>query len=346
MYKRVILLVVGVVMLVACAGQAGNEQGEQVGSEATAIPTQGEAAGESESSLKLVVVAFPYIPNIQFAPYYVASSKGYYEDAGLKVDFEYMYENEAVQVVAQGAADFGFLNGISVLLARQNGLPVVTVATVTQEFPVVFFSKGTTSLASVDDLRGNRIGYPGPFGASYYGLQALLYSHDMQESDLNLQDIGFNQVEMVLEDKVDVAIGYAMNEPVQLRAMGEEANVLRVADHYPLVSDGIITTEDMIAGNPEIVQSFVDATLRGLGDTLANPEEAFTLSLEHIPEAELGDPSLQRQVLDATLPYWESERPGYSELSVWQQTHAFLLDRELLNADVSLEASVTNQFVE
>lgn len=346
MDRRVMMLLAGMaglLLLVACAGQAGSEQGEQSEQAAAPAPRAQESAGES--SVQFVVVAFPYIPNIQFAPYYVASSKGYYADEGLEVDFEYMYENEAVQVVAQGGADFGYLNGISVMLARQNGLPVVTVATVTQDFPVVFFSKGSTPLASVDDLKGKRIGYPGPFGASYYGLQALLYSSSVQESELDLQDIGFNQVEMVLEDKVDVAVGYAMNEPVQLRAMDEEVNVLRVADYYPLVSDGIITTEEMITSNAALVQSFVIATLRGLRDTLANPEEAFTLSLEYIPEAQLGDPSFQREVLEATLPYWESERPGYSNPVVWQQTRTFLLDRELLNAEVSLDASMTNEFI-
>jgi NitT/TauT family transport system substrate-binding protein len=294
----------------------------------------------------VVNVAWPYIPNVQFAPYYVASSQGYYTDAGLEVTFEYMFENEAVQLVAQEKADFGFLSGISVLLARQSDMPVVTVATITHEFPVVFFSTADTPLAGVQDLREHRIGIPGQFGASYYGLLAVLYANDMQESDLELHDIGFNQVSMLLEDKVDVAVGYAMNEPVQLREMGEDVSVLHVADIYPLVSDGIITHEEVIANDPDLVRSFVQATLQGVEYLLANPDEAFEISLEHIPEADLGDVDFQRKVFDASIPYWQSDAPGLSNVELWTQTHTFLLDSGLLSEPVEIESSVTNEFVE
>jgi NitT/TauT family transport system substrate-binding protein len=312
----------------------------------------GGACGETTTppdptgGLRPVTVAFAYIPNVQFAPYYVAMSKGYYTEAGLEVDFRYMYENEAVQMVSQGAADFGFLSGISVLLARQNDMPVVTVATITQKFPVVYFSKARYPLESVDDLEGKIVGFPGRFGASYYGLLALLYASDLDESNLELHEIGFNQVEMILEDKVQVAHGYAMNEPVQLRSMGEEISVLRVADVYPLVSDGIITNEPFLLNHSETVRAFVQATLRGLQDTLANPDEAFELSLEHIPEADMANVELQRQVLEATLEYWKSDRLGYSDPAVWQATYTFLRDSQLLTKDQPLEESFTNEFVE
>lgn len=312
--------------------------------------TDAENSTDEEASEALipVTVAFPYIPNVQFAPYYVAAEKGYYREAGLDVTFEHMFEDEAVQLMAQGKAQFGFISGISVLLARQNGIPLVTVATITQKFPVVFFSKASHTLASVQDLRGKKIGIPGRFGASYYGLLAVLYASDMTEADLDIHDIGFAQMQMISEDKVDVAIGYAVNEPVQLRQLGEDVSILSVDDIYPLVSDGIITTEDVINGQPDVVEKFVQATLQGVQDSIAMPDEAFDLCLKHIPEAEGGDVELQRAILDETIRYWQgdTEKLGYNDPQLWEQTQQFLLDNGLLTKAMLLDEAYRNDFVE
>jgi NitT/TauT family transport system substrate-binding protein len=215
-----------------------------------------------------------------------------------------------------------------------------------QQFPVVFFSKEDTDLAAPEDMREHSIGIPGRFGASYYGLQALLYASDMQESELDVQEVGFNQFQLVLEDTIDIASGYAMNEPVKLQQEGIDVNVLRVADYFPLVSDGIITNEQLIEREPEVVRNFVAASLRGLQDTLEDPDEAFALSLPYIPEAEIDGTDFERAVLEASLPYWESEQVGFSDPEKWEQSHTFLLELDLLNEPVVLEEAYTNEFVE
>lgn len=346
------MFLVLVLVLVACGGGGLDERAMSTRFEQavtttspTTTETMTETITETKKTLRPVAVAFPYIPNIQFAPYYVAASKGYYTDAGLDVSFQYMYENEAVQLLAQGNADFGFFSGISVMLARQNDIPLVTVATITQEFPVVFFSKGTESLQRVADLKDKRIGLPGRFGASYYGLLAVLFANNLKESDLDLQDIGFNQVQMLSEGKVDVAIGYAMNEPVQLREMGESVAELRVADIYPLASDGIVTTRAVLEKDPELVRSFVAATLKGVQDILANPDEAFTLSLQHIPEVSEETAAFQRKVFDASIPYWKSETLGTTNPQVWEKTRTFLAESGLLTKPAAADESYTNAFL-
>ncbi len=361
MKNHFILIVVMLCSLIlAACGQtpASQQQANPTPAEATAeslpvasgntdtITTTSSDDPTTDQPVQTVTVAFPYIPNVQFAPYYVADSNGYYAEAGLDVTFEYMYEDEAVQLLAQDKAQFGFISGISVLLARQNDIPLVTVATVTQDFPVAFFSKESNPLTSVDDLTDKSIGIPGRFGASYYGLLAVLYAHDLQETDLNIMDIGFNQVQMVAEDNVEVAVGYATNEPLQLRSLGYEVDTLRVADIYPLVSDGIITTDDYLAAEPAMVEAFVEATLRGLRDTIADPQEAFQICLTYIPEAEGSDQALQQQVLAESVRYWQADTLGYSDPEVWQQTSTFLLDNDLLTKEVPLEEAYTNRFVE
>jgi NitT/TauT family transport system substrate-binding protein len=172
----------------------------------------------------------------------------------------------------------------------------------------------------------------------------------MKESDLNVQDIGFTQAAAVGEGKVQVGAGYGNNEPVQLEQRGIKVNVIRVSDFFPLASDAIIVGEALIGKEPELVRGFVRATLRGMQDAIANPDEAFKISLEYIPEAQRGDVQLQRKVLQETLPFWHNEMTdkhglGYSDPAQWQATHTFMRDSGLLKSDVDLSKAFTNDFI-
>ncbi|MGB9737354.1 MAG: ABC transporter substrate-binding protein [Chloroflexus sp.] len=318
----------------------------------TAAPTSAPAANP-QPALRTVTLAMSYIPNIQFAPYYVAAAKGYYAAEGIEVNFDYNFENDVLQRAAtwptSGVA-FATTSGTSVLLARQQGLPVKTVMTLYQRFPIAFFAKANVPLASVNDLRGQTIGIPGRFGESFYALLAALYAGGMTEADVTVQEIGFTQAAAVMEDKVPVAIGYAMNEPVQLREQGVEVNVLLAADVFNLAANGIAVSEVLIAQEPELVRKFVRASLRGLADTLANPAEAFDLSLQFIPEAQLGNLDLQRKVLEESLPFWQNELTaqhglGYTDGQLWVRTEQFMREAGLLAGSVEVEKAYTNEFV-
>jgi putative riboflavin transport system substrate-binding protein len=302
---------------------------------------------------RAVMMAMPYIPNIQFAPFYIADKKGYYANEGLKVSFDYNFQTDVVERVTQGTVQFGNASGPDVLLARAQGRPIVSVATYSQRFPVVFFSKADANIKTPADLKGKSVGIPGHFGASYTGLLALLYANQLKESDLNVQDIGFAQVQALSEGKVQVASGYGNNEPVQLASQGIPVNVIKVADFYPLASDTIIVGEALIKDQPDTVRGFVRATLKGMQDAIANPDEAFTISLDYVQELKSADEKtqkLQRQVLQETLPYWQSELTakeglGYTDVRSWQATHTFLRDSQLLKSDVDLSKAFTNEYI-
>jgi NitT/TauT family transport system substrate-binding protein len=357
MFRQFALIIAVLFVLAACGGDPnlspGNEYGAAPAEEPAAAPAAPAATDAPASELRAITLAMSFIPNVQFAPYYVAKAKGYYAEEGLDVSFDYNFENDVVQRAAgwpQSEVAFATASGTSTLLARQQQIPAKTVMTLYQSFPVVFFSKAATPLNSAADLKGQTLGIPGRFGESYYALLAMLYANNLQESDIVVQEIGFTQAAAVLEDQVAIATGYAMNEPVLLRSEGEDVNVLRVADSFPLIANGIVASERLIAEQPELVRGFVRATLKGLRDTLDNPDEAFTISLEQIPEANLGASELQRQVLQESLPYWysdltSSEGLGYSDPAAWAQTEEFMRETKLLSGPVDVDAAFTNEFI-
>jgi len=352
MLHRLVLTTMLALLLVAC-GQA--TPAAPVAPENTAAPVAAptgapSAPAATKGQKRTVTLAMAYIPNVQFAPYYVAQAKGYYAEEGLEVVFDYNYETDVVQRVATGNVEFGMASGNSVLLARGQELPVKMLLTISQRFPVVMFSKQGLNITKPEDLKGKTIGIPGRFGASYVGLQALLYASNMTEQDIDLQEIGFTQIAAVAEDKVQVAMGYAMNEPVVLEQQGTPVNVIAIADYFPLASDGVIASDDLVANEPAVAAGFTRATLKGLRDVLADPDGGFEASLEFIPEARSGDISFQRKVLQEALPFWASEQTeryglGYNDPDVWQQTHTFLRESKLLSTDVPVEEGFTNDFI-
>ena len=286
-----------------------------------------------------------YIPNIQFAPFYVAIQKGYFRDAGIEIEFNYKFETDGVALVGAGDVPFALVSGEQVLLARAQGLPVEYVTAWYQQYPVSVVAKSELGILIPQDLKGKKIGLPGLFGASYVGLRALLFDAHMNESDVTLDSIGFNQVDLMAAGQQDVVVGYAANEPIQLRARGIPVTEIRVADYVELASNGILASEKVIQENPALVRAFVGAFLNGLADTIANPEEAFKTSESYIPNFADLDADVQKQVLETSIEQWKTERLGYSDPQAWENMQNVLLDMGLITEKMDLNKAFTNEFI-
>lgn len=305
--------------------------------------SRGPVAGSGESMK--IRLPMGYIPNIQFAPMYVAIEKGYFRQAGLDVELDYKFETDGVALVGAGDLPFAVVSGEQVLLARAQGLPVTYVAAWYQEYPVSVVAKSELGVLIPQDLKGKKVGLPGLFGANYIGLRALLFEAKMDESDVTLDSIGFNQVELLAAGGQDIVVGYTANEPIQLRARGIAVTEIRVADYVQLASNGILASEKVISENPELVRGFVGAFLKGLADTTANPDEAFRLSEAHIPNFADLDAEVQKQVLQVSIEQWKAERPGYSDPQAWANMQSILLEMGLIAEDMDLNQAFTNEFV-
>jgi len=305
----------------------------------------GDRPANGSGELTKISLPMGYIANIQFAPLYVALEKGYFREAGIELELDYKFETDGVALVGAGDLPFAVVSGEQVLLARAQGLPVTYVAAWYQEYPVSVVAKSDLQLLIPQDLKGKKIGLPGLFGANYVGLRALLFEAKMSESDVTLDAIGFNQVELMATGKQDVVVGYTANEPIQLRARGIPVTEIRVADYVQLASNGLLASEKVISENPDLVRAFVGAFLKGLADTIASPEEAFELSKAHIPNFADLDANVQNEVLATSIEQWKAERLGYSDPQAWENMQSVLLDMGLITEELDLSKAFTNEFV-
>ena len=286
-----------------------------------------------------------YIPNVQFAPLYVAVEKGYFKEAGIEIEFDYSFETDAMALVGADELQFAVVSGEQILLARAQGLPVVYVAAWYQQYPVAVVSKAEQGITVPADLKGKTIGLPGTFGANYIGLDALLFSAGLGDADVTLTPIGFTQVESLATDQVQAVSVYAANEPVQLRAQGYEINELLVADYVQLASNGLITNEKTIAENPDLVKRMVSAMLKGLADTIADPNAAFEISKKYVDGLAAADEAVQKEVLARSIELWKAEHLGFSDMQAWENMQETLLKMGLLTKSLDLSAAFTNEFV-
>jgi len=286
-----------------------------------------------------------YIPNVQYAPFYVAAEKGYFREAGIEIEFDYSFETDGVTLVGANNLQFALVSGEQVLLARSQGLPVVYVLGWWQDYPVAVTAKVENNINSPNDLVGKKIGLPGLFGASYIGLRAMLDAAGIDESQVILDSIGFNQIEALVTDQEQAVVIYANNEPIQLKAQGVDVNVIRVADFVRLASNGLITNETTIAENPDLVRRMVQATLRGISDTLANPSEAYDICVKYVEGLADADQAVQEEILSASMEYWRADPLGYSQPDAWENMQNTLLNMGLLSKPLDLTKAYTNEFI-
>jgi NitT/TauT family transport system substrate-binding protein len=293
---------------------------------------------------KRIRLPMGFIPNVQFAPFYVAVDRGYFADEGIELEFDYSFETQGVQLVAAGELPFAVASGDQVILARAQGLPVVYITEWWQRFPVAVASLAETGIETPSDLAGRTVGVPELFGASYIGWRALLSASGLDPSQVQLETIGYSQVPSLSEGRVEAAVVYANNEPVLMTSEGLETNVIAVADFADIVSNGLVTSENVISERPELVRSFVRAFLRGLADTLADPDAAFEISTRHV-EGLKENADFGRAVLQASLAYWQSDQPGLSKAITWEQSQKVMRDAGLLEEMVPVEELFTNEFL-
>ncbi|MFN2251714.1 MAG: ABC transporter substrate-binding protein [Anaerolineae bacterium] len=293
-----------------------------------------------------IEIGLPYKPDVQFAPLYVADERGYFQELGLDPTFEYGSESTFVRLVAGREMTGMVASGEQVMLARAGEVPVTYVATWYQRFPGVVFSDDP-AIAEPSDLVGRTVGLPAVSGASYTGWLALLSANGIDPTSVTTEVIGFAQLEAVTQGRVDAAVGYAANEPVQMRAAGLEPTVISIADSFNLVSNGLIVADTLAYESPSVVQAMVTAMLRGIADTLDDPESAFELALQMVPEA--ADPAVrdtQFQVLMESLPYWETEALGAIDPEAWQQTMDFLVAQGIVEHPTPIDEMIDSSFVD
>lgn len=332
--KPVAILLSAVLVLTLLAAACGGESS----------PTSEPAA----QALKQVSVSLDWFPWSNHSGLYVALDRGYFAEEGLEVDIHPPADPSTVlQTVAAGRDDFGINYQTGVMIAREQGIPVVSIMALVQHPLNSVMALKSSGIAEPKDLAGKTVGWPGiPDNEPL--LDTMLKSQGQSLEDVDLVNVGFDLVPALIGEKVDAIVGaYWVHESISAINQGFDLNIMRMEQHgvpdfYELV---LVTNEDTIANDPDLAQRFVQAVSRGYQDAIADPHGSVDLLKRLRPEVDL---AIEKPGVDLLAPLWESANGvfGWQEKDRWEEFADWMVETGQLESAEGATAAYDNSFVE
>ena len=264
-----------------------------------------------------IVLQLKWFHQFQFAGYYAAKEKGFYDEVGLNVEIrqrDLKYNN--IDEVINGNAQYGVADSI-LILYRLKQQPVVIVSPIFQHSPSVFISLKKSNISSVYELNNKDILFY-PNDTDGFSLLAMIKKFDL---DVNLVRERYKDDYMrLINNEVDVMPAYIANEPFLFKEKGYDVNIINPTNYgFDMYGDMLFTNEDEAKNNPIRVEKFKEATLKGWKYALENKEEIIQLinekyskekSIEHLRyEANAIDSLIDKDV--TPLGYLDEGRIRY-----------------------------------
>ncbi len=305
-------------------------------------------APASGQKLDKVNLALDWFPNANHAGIFIAQQKGYYREEGLDVNIYTPSDPSTVlQTVGAGKDDFGISYQVEVLLARQEGVPVVSIAALTQHPLDSVMTLQASGITRPGQLKGKKVGYPG-IAYDEPLLDTVLKQDGASLSDVELVNVGFDLVPALISKKVDAIIGgYSTHEAIDAANKGFPVNVWRVdeygvPDFYELV---LVTSEKRIKDNSKLVERFVRATVRGFKEAAADPDKSIDVLAQAHREI---DQTIERPGVKILAPLWTEGVPsfGWQTAEKWDGFAEWMKSKGLLRLSFDPIGAFTNQFVE
>ncbi|HZG48399.1 MAG TPA: ABC transporter substrate-binding protein [Thermoleophilaceae bacterium] len=308
------------------------------------------ACGEKEEQLepagsKRVELMLDYFPNADHAGIYAAQAAGYFEQAGLDVEIRQPPDPAApIKQVAAGRVDLAISYEPELLRARDQGLPVVSVAALVQEPLTSIISLPEAKIRRPADLRRKTVGTAGIDYQSAY-LRTILADAGVEADSVRERNVGFSLTPALLTGRVDAVLGAFWNyEGTELRLKGKRPRVIRMDDAGVPSYDELVLVapERSLEANAAKLRAFIGALSRGTRDLRANPDAAIEGLLEANRDL---DPELQRAVLEETLPLFfppEGRPYGWQDPEQWDAFSAWMRDNGLLERAPDPRAAFDN----
>lgn len=245
-----------------------------------------QGTGAAAQELQKVRFMPHWLPQAQFAGYYIAEEKGIYEKHGLDVEVLMGGPNfPAIPVLTQDKTDLVsmFLSGA--IKARARGIELVDVGQLSQRSALMFVAKKESGITRPEDFQNKKIGI---WRSDFRELPlAFLKKYGIQAEIVPIT----STVNLFLRGGVDIMCVMWYNEYHQILNFGlnpDEINSFQFYDYglnYP--EDGIFCLESFYEENPEACRKFTEATIEGWRYAFEHPEEALDVTLRHMEEAKV-----------------------------------------------------------
>ena len=273
-----------------------------------------------------------WLPQSQFAGYYVALEKGFYADENIDLTIEHMGVNSSkpgIERIGSGEVDIIISHPIQALMARDYGLKVKNVLQVTQNTGIMIVSH--KKLDGPQSLNGQSIGRWKSGFSEICEICCL-------NNNLDVKWVPFlNGINLFMSGAIDATVVMKYNEYYSLvEAMGsiDPENVLWFADcGYDIPEDGLYVTEEYLAGHRDLVERFCRASMKGWNYCVEHKEECVDIVMDYMEKVGVKTNRYHQTVmLDGMIELLRNRETGRIDYAPIPQDKYDKLVRDLLKA--------------
>ena len=330
--RRLITMIITMAMILVLCSACGSTK------------TQESAAPAAQpSDLTPITVVLDHYPMADTAFLYMAKEQGFFAEAGLDVSFVMPSQLSSAEMIANGFAYFGLCSQLDVVTAREQGLAVKSIGAVLQSPADLFLTKKGNKIYSPSDLYDKKLGYDGS-ELQKAMIACMLYGSYRSFMDVNLTDIsGMDLGEILDNDTVDAMLaGSILYDLPLLEEQNKKPDWLKL-ENYNIPSyygEVLIASDSLIASEPDLIRTFLDACAKGYDAMNANREEAIRCLIrsqdkENLPISD----SLARTTLYTAIPMMKPEEVSFLDQSddCWNTVLTWMTRWNLISGNLTVD---------
>jgi putative hydroxymethylpyrimidine transport system substrate-binding protein len=317
---------------------------------AAALAACGERKETTTSSAPAqpVSLMLDYLPNADHAGIYAAEADGLFDKAKIDLNIQTPADPAApLKLLTAGKVDLAISYEPEVLLARDQGAQIVSIAAIVQRPLTSVISLKGSGVETIRDLKGKKVGTAGiPYQSAF--LKTMLTEANVEPEDVEEVNVGFNLTPAMVSKKVDATLGAFWNyEGVQLQQKKKDPNIIKVDDAgVPTYNELVLVARvaDLQKRGP-LIRRTVQSIADGYNAVKENPEKAADQLVKANPDL---DKKLQLASIKATIPVFFPENDdypfGFQNSRQWAKFGAWMLQNDLIRS-AAAPGSLSNEFL-
>jgi NitT/TauT family transport system substrate-binding protein len=319
---------------------------QSAGGAALGLGVLGAAPGaRADEQITYLFPAPPLLP--AFGPIRLAQGKGYFQQAGLTVNFATGRGGvDVAKQVGAGNVPLGGIVADAPIVVRQNGVPVKIVCLFGGKGFMQLVVRADSGIEKPADLKGKTITVMSFQDTTFYALLGLLASAGLTKDDVDIQSAGPVGVWQMVATGKSVGMAGVPDWIPPVEAAGVAIKVIPTDEFFPHMAQAIAASDQIIKDKPDMVRAFVKAALHGMKDIMDDPNAAATDFVKFVPEWT----GKEDQVKEAFAYYDKLIYPGQKELGAvdperMAKLQDFYLKAGIIEKKSPVDDLFTNQFV-
>lgn len=288
----------------------------------------------------------------EHAPFFLGRERGFYEAEGIDLDIqEGRGSGPTIQAIAAKTVPFGYADVGTMIKVASKGAPVKAVGVALQKSPMAVMGLSEKNIRKPEDIKGKTVAVtPGDAMSQIWPL--FLKKTGLKESDFKtVAGDAQTKLNAVINGQADLLLGYLMDQNIKVQdATKKPVTVIPFADYgVNMIVSGVITHNDIVKDNPDLVRRFMRASTRAFEEAEKNPDAAVDAMLKANAKAGVRESLIVGLKLTTPLyrtPETAKQRPFRVSPKVMTESFNMLVDFGGLDKSAGkVEDFYTNDFL-